>query len=146
LTIQFVKSDIFRQIKFINNNAMFQKAFLWVMNKKKVEPHKRASFQMLYESSFIHAMNTKRSLGKQVGGILVRKAVAKFKQHGKEFYSSIDKFFKLGRATTEREKCAFVWFFDSFLECVCGARPWRNAKKTTLVSKADNGHCDKLET
>ena len=75
----------------------------------------------------------------------MRKAVAMFKQRGKEFYR-IDKFGKLRRTTIEREECAFFWFFDSFLECVCGARPWRNAKKTTLVSKADNGHCDKLET
>jgi hypothetical protein len=143
--IQFVKSDIFRRIKFINNDAMFQKAFLLVMNHEKVEPHKRVSFQMLYESCFNHALNTKRSSCEQAGGILVRKAVAEFKQRGEEFYS-IDELCKLRRATTEREKCAFFWFFDSFLECVCGARPWRNAKKTTLVSKADDGHRGKLVT
>ncbi len=44
------------------------------------------------------------------------------------------------------ESYAFFWFFNSFLECVCGSRPWRNAKKTTLVSKADNGHRGKLVT
>ena len=143
--IQFVKSDIFRRIKFINNDAMFQKAFLLVMNHEKVEPHKRVSFQMLYESCFNHALNTKRSSCEQAGGILARKAVAEFKQRGELFYS-IDEFCKLRRATTEREKRAFFWFFDSFLECVCGARPWRNAKKTTLVSKADDGHRVKLVT
>jgi hypothetical protein len=143
--IQFVKSDIFRRIKFINNDAMFQKAFLLVMNHEKVEPHKRVSFQMLYESCFNHALNTKRSSCEQAGGILARNAVAEFKQRGELFYS-IDEFCKLRRATTEREKRAFFWFFDSFLECVCGARPWRNAKKTTLVSKADDGHRGKLVT
>jgi hypothetical protein len=101
---------------------------------------------MLYECCFNHALNTKRSLCEQAGGILVRKAVAEFKQCGKEFYS-IDKFGKLRRATTEREKCAFFWFFDLFLECICGTtRPWRNAKKTTLVLKADDGHRGKLVT
>ena len=142
----FVKSDIFRRMLFINNNAMFQKGFLLVMNHEKVEPHKRVSYLLLmYESCFNHALNTKRSLCEQAGGMLVRKAVAMFKQRGKEFYR-IDKFGKLRRTTIEREECAFFWFFDSFLECVCGARPWRNAKKTTLVSKADNGHRRKLVT
>ncbi len=31
-------------------------------------------------------------------------------------------------------------FFDSFLECVCGARAWRNAKKTMLVSELQDEH------
>ncbi len=116
------------------------------MNHEKVEPHKRVSFQMQYECCFNHALNTKRSECEQAGGILARKAVAEFKQRVKEFYS-IDKFCKLRRATTEREKRAFFWFFNSFLECVCGARPWRNAKKTTLVlSKAEDGHRGKLAT
>ena len=58
----------------------------------------------------------------------------------------IDEFCELRRATTEREKRAFFWFFDLFLECVCVARPWRNVKKTTLVLKADDSHCGKLVT
>jgi hypothetical protein len=131
---------------FINNNAMFQKGFLLVMNHEKVEPHKRVSYLLLmYESCFNHALNTKRSLCEQAVGILVRNAVAEFNQHGKELYSII-KFCKLRRATTEREKCALFWFFDLFLECVCGARPRRNAKKTALVLKAYNGHRGKLVT
>ena len=143
--IQFVKSDIFRRIKFINNNSMFQKAFQLVMNHEKVEPYKRVSFQMLYESCFNHALNTKRSSCEQAGGALARKAITEFKQCGEEFYS-INEFCKLRRATTEREKSAFFWFFDTFLECVCGARQWRNAKKTTLVSKATDGRGGKLVT
>jgi hypothetical protein len=58
----------------------------------------------------------------------------------------MDEFCKLRRATTEREKHALFWFFDLFLECVCGARPWRNAKKTTVVSEADDGHRGKPVT
>ena len=142
---QFVKSDVFRRIKFINNDAMFQRAFQLVMNHEKVEPNKRVSFQMLYESCFNHALNTKRSSCEQTGGALARKAIAEFKQRGEEFYS-FDEFCKLRRATTEREKNAFFWFFDTFLECVCGARQWRNAKKTTLVSKAGDGRGGKLVT
>jgi hypothetical protein len=97
---------------------------------------------MLFQPCIEHK---ERSECEQGCGILARKAVAKFKQRVKEFYS-IDKFCKLRRAITEREKRAFFWFFNSFLECVCGARPWRNAKKTTLVSKADYGHRGKLVT
>jgi hypothetical protein len=50
-----------------------------------------------------------------------KKALAKFRERGEQFYT-IDEFCKLRRATTEREQRAFFWFLDTFLECVCGAR------------------------
>ena len=37
--------------------------------------------------------------------------------------------------TTRRVRKAFSWFFDSFLECVCGATAWNNAKIKQLVSE-----------
>jgi hypothetical protein len=64
-----------------------------------------------------------------------------FKKRG-EYYFTIEEFCKLRRAKTEREKRSFFWFFDLFLECVCGANTWRNVKKTTLVSGArGDGNC-----
>ena len=48
---------------------------------------------------------------------------------------------KLRRATTERERRAFFWFFAAFLECECGARAWRKTTKELLVSEAkDDGN------
>ena len=71
--------------------------------------------------------------------MLARKAIADFKKGSEDFFT-FEEFCKLRRATTEREKRAFFWFFDSFLECVCGARARRNAKKTMLVSDAQDEH------
>jgi hypothetical protein len=40
------------------------------------------------------------------------------------------------RATTDRDRKAFFWFFDSFLECVCGASIWKYSKTKQLISEA----------
>ena len=44
------------------------------------------------------------------------------------------------------EERAFFWFFDSFLECVCGANTWRKVMKTTLVSEARGDGNGKIVT
>jgi hypothetical protein len=133
--IQYVKSDVFRRIKFINSDAMFQKAFQLVTKHENVPQHQRLQFQMLYENAFNHALNTKRSSCEQAGGKIMRKTLSEFKERGEEFFI-IEEICKLRRAATERERKAFFWFFDTFLECVCGARYWRKAKATMLVSEA----------
>jgi hypothetical protein len=40
------------------------------------------------------------------------------------------------RKNDNQPRKAFFWFFDSFLECVCGATAWNNAKTKQLVSEA----------
>jgi hypothetical protein len=141
----FVKTDVFRRIKFINNDEMFRKAFQLVIRNEDVPPNKRFAFQQLYESAFNHALNTKRGSCEQAGGFIVRKALAEFQERGEEFFT-FDEFCKLRRAETVREHCAFLWFFASFLECVCGARSWREGKKTMLISEATDGTGEKLVT
>jgi hypothetical protein len=139
--IQFVKSEVFRRIKFVNSAEMFQKAFVKVLQFERVPPNNRVLFQLTYESCFNKALNTKRSSCEQSGAKIAWKALADFKKRGEDFFT-IEELCKLRRATTEREKRAFFWFFDSFLECVCGANTWRKAKKTTLVSEArGDGNC-----
>jgi hypothetical protein len=137
--MQFVKSEVFRRIKFVNSAEMFQKAFVKVIEFEKVPPHNCLLFQLTYKSCFNKALNTKRSSCEQAGGVLARKAIANFKKRGEDFFT-FEEFCKLRRAATERERRAFFWFFDSFLECVCGARAWRNAKKTMLVSESRDEH------
>ena len=132
---QFVKLDVFRRVKFINSDAMFQQAFRLVIDFENVPPHMHLRFQMLYESAFNDALNTKRSSCEQAGKKIARKALAEFRERGEQFYT-IDEFCKLRRATTERERRAFFWFFDTFLECVCGAKYWRKAKVLMSVSDA----------
>ena len=136
---QFVKTEVFRRIKFINGDAMFQKAFQLVIDFENVPRHQHLRFQMLYESAFNDALNTKRSSCEQAGKKIVRRTLTEFRERGEQFFT-IDEICKLRRATTDRERRAFFWFFDSFLECVCGARYWRKAKVLMLVSDAaDDG-------
>jgi hypothetical protein len=126
---------------------MFQKAFKLVIDQEAVPPHQRGQFQMLYESVFNESLNTKRSSCEQAGGKIVRESIAIFKDQGEEEFFTIDELCKLRRATTERERKAFFWFFGTYLECVCGRRSWGKQKQYELVSKAtEEGGRGKLVT
>ena len=57
----FVKTEVFRRIKFINSDTMFEQAIKLVMDCENVPDQQRRQFQMLYESVFNEALNTKRS-------------------------------------------------------------------------------------
>ena len=56
---QFVKFDVFRPIKFLNSDAMFQKASRLVIDFENVPPCMHLRFQMLYESAFNDAIEHK---------------------------------------------------------------------------------------
>ena len=131
----FVKAELFRKIKFVNNDAMFQQAITWVMDQEHVARQQRGSFQMVYESTFNDALNQKRSSCEQAGGEIVRATIALFKESGKELFT-MEELCKLRRSGTEREKEAFFWFFGTFLESVCGRRNWGRQKRFELVSEA----------
>ena len=141
--VLFVKTDLFRKIKFVNSASMFQRAFRKVIEFEKVRPQMHYQFQMTYEKTFNVALNQKRSSCEQSGLKITRKAIADFNKRGEDFFT-IEEFCKLRRATTDRERRAFFWFYDKFLECVCGASSWRNAKKTALVSEARDGDNSKI--
>jgi hypothetical protein len=138
--MQVVKSEVVCRIKFVISAEMFQTAFVKVTELEKVPPHNCLLIQLtLYESCFNKALNTKRSSCEQACRVLARKAIANFKKRCEDFFT-FEEFCTLRRATTEREKRAFFWFFDSFLECVCGARAWQYAKKTVLVLESRDEH------
>lgn len=65
------------------------------------------------------------------------KELKRFKEEGVDMFS-IDELQNLRRATTEREKQAFLWFFGSFLECVSGLKQWGVQKSKQLVSQASS--------
>jgi hypothetical protein len=132
----FVKSNLFRRIKFVNSDAMFEQAIRLVMDHERVGDQQRGQFQMLYESVFNEALNTKRSSCEQSGGKIVRESIAKFAKLEEEFFT-MDELATLRRAKTDRERKAFFWFFGTFLECVCGKRNWgKKLKYTELISRA----------
>ena len=130
----FVKSEVFRRIKFINSDLMFQRAFKLAMDHENVPAEKRAKFQMLYESVFNEALNTKRSSCEQSGAKFVEEQVRKM--GGAENFYTIEELSKLRRATTEREREATFWFFGTFLQCVSGRIAWGKQCYHQLVSKA----------
>ena len=75
----------------------------------------------------------KRSACEQSGGKIVKDMLTTMEPD--ELFT-VDELCKLRRATTEREKQAFYWFFSSFLDCVCGKKAWGKVKYKSLVSKA----------
>jgi len=132
--VLFVKNTLFRQIKFVTSTKSFNEAFQKVLAEER--PRNPYIFQLTYQNSFKTALNQKRSTCELSGKKIVVKAInTVFKNREEEFFT-FDEFCKLRRATTERERKAFLWFFDSFLECVCGATAWNNAKTKQLVSEA----------
>jgi hypothetical protein len=130
----FVKNILFRNIKFVNSKSMIQKAMKLVLKFENVTEHKKLEFHMLYETVFNETLNAKRSSCEQAGGgKIVMEALTTMKTD--EFYT-MEELYKLRRSFTRREKEAFLWFFGSFLECVCGKKAWSSAKYASLVSEA----------
>lgn len=133
----YVKKHLFRVVKFVSNEKMFARAFLEVMEHEEVRDKERVKFQMLYESVFNHALNSKRSTCEQAGKAIMMRELRKFKADGIAMYT-IEELQKLRRATTEREIEAFIWFFAKFVECVCGLKQWGVQKTRQLVSQASS--------
>jgi hypothetical protein len=95
-----------------------------VIKFEKLPPQNALIFQLTYKSRFNKALNTKRSSCEQVGAKTAKEAIADFKKRREVFYT-VEELCKLRRATMERERRAFFWFFDAFLEYIFGARAWR---------------------
>jgi hypothetical protein len=131
----FVKAELFRKIKFVNNDAMFQRAINLVMDRENVAHHQRGRFQMIYESTFNDALNQKRSSCEQSAGDIVRESIVLLRESGSEMFT-MEELCKLRRSQTEREQEAFLWFFGAYLESVCGKRNWGKKKGLWLISEA----------
>ena len=136
--VAFIKSTIFRKIKFITSDRMFRKAFKYVLEFEQLtDPQKCFKFTATYESSFNRALNSKtRSSCEQAAGVVVRKSMGEMKKNGDQEFYTIDELCKLRRAETEREKEAFYWFMSEFMECICGVRLWKHARRSMLISDA----------
>ena len=75
-----------------------------MMDHENVPEQQRGRFQMLYESVFNEALNTKRSSCEQSGGKIVRNTIDEFELTGEDFFT-MNEISKLRRATTERKWC-----------------------------------------
>jgi hypothetical protein len=126
----FVKNVMFRTIKFVNSEAMIERAMKTLYKFENVKEHKKLEFHRLYESVFNDALNTKRSACEQAGGKIVKELL---KTMDPDELFTVEELCKLRRSTTEREKQAFYWFFSTFLECVCGKKAWGKLKYTSVI-------------
>lgn len=129
----YVKNNMFRRIKFLTSTAAFESAFQGVLNEEK--PKDPYIFQLTYKKCFEKALNQKRSTCEQAARKIVMRAISTFKSSGEDFFT-FDELCSLRRAKTDREKRAFLWFFDTFVECVCGSNAWNYAKTRQCVSEA----------
>jgi len=140
--VLFVKNTLFRQIKFVTSTKSFNEAFQKVLVEER--PKNPYIFQLTYQNYFKTALNQKRSTCEMSGKKIVIRAINTVFKNGEDEFFTFDELCKLRRATTDRERKAFFWFFDSFLECVCGASAWNNAKTKQLVSEARDASGSKI--
>jgi hypothetical protein len=84
-----------------------------------------------------HALNSKRSTCEQAGKAIMMKELKRCKEDGIDRFT-IEELGKLRRASTEREKQAFLWFFGTFLEFVSGQKHWGAQKWKQLVLEASS--------
>jgi hypothetical protein len=69
----FVKTQLFRKVKFTCSVNMCTRALVIVMDALKILPPQRPAFVEIYEICVKGAMNTKRSTCEQAGQELIRK-------------------------------------------------------------------------
>jgi hypothetical protein len=115
------------------------------MDHENVPTRNREKFYMLYDSVFNEALNTKRSSCEQGAGRIVRESIAQL-ENPDDFFT-MEELCKLRRATTERERNAFFWFFGTYMDSVSGRRSWGKQKYKQLISTAcEQGGQNKLVT
>ena len=136
----FVKTQLFRKVKFISSVHMCTRALVIVMDALKILPPQRPAFSKMYESCVKGAINTKRSTCEQAGAKIVKELLIK-KQHKPDdplppFDIQSLEMLRQCYKGTEEDLEAYVWFFGSFMECVSGKRGWGKKKYREEVSKA----------
>ena len=110
--VLFVKNTLFRQIKFVTSTKSFNEAFQKVLVEER--PQNPYIFQLTYQNCFKTALNQKRSTCELSGKKIVIKAINTVFKNCEEEFFTFDELCKLRQATTDRERRAFFWFFDSF--------------------------------
>ena len=131
-----VKNEIFRQVKFITNDTMFKRAFQLVIQREKVPSHAQQEFAAVYKSTFMEALNTKRSTCEQAARKIVFNALDTNITLNVDNFFTIEELSTLRQAETERQLEALVWFIGDFVESVAGRRTWGKLKYFQLVNEA----------
>jgi hypothetical protein len=131
-----VKGTIFRKLKFITSEGIFNKAMKIVIESE--EPDNAEEFVRIYKTCVVGGINAKRSSCEQAGARIVKDLLTKrgFKDGDNDPPFSIDSLLLLRQATTPIDKDAFLWFIGDFVACVSGTKVWGRKKYYYRVSEA----------
>jgi hypothetical protein len=131
-----VKGTIFRKLKFITSEGIFNKAMKIVVESE--EPDNVEEFVRVYKTCVVGGINAKRSSCEQAGSRIVNELLKTrgFKDGDNDPPFSIDSLLLLRQATTPIDKEAFLWFIGDFVACVSGKKVWGRKKYYYKVSEA----------
>ena len=131
-----VKGMIFRKMKFITSEAMFNRAMKIVLETE--DPDDEDEFVRIYKTCVVGSINSKRSTCEQAGGRIVKELLVR-KGYGEgdvnEPYSLVT-LCKLRQGVTPHDKEAFRWFIGEFVASVSGRKVWGRKKYYYRVSEA----------
>jgi hypothetical protein len=150
----YVKTHLFRKVKFIKDENMLMELMAVVEQTEKFRDQRsRDAFKSIYKGVVMEAINIRRSACDQAGGRIVEQYLssnlatmtdggcnngsAPLNIENLSFFN-LEKFCKLRRAHSEDEVKAFNWFFGEFMDCVSGKRVWSRHKYHALISEAVN--------
>lgn len=132
-----VKGMIFRKMKFITSEAMFNRAMKIVLETE--EPDDEEEFVRIYKTCVVGSINGKRSTCEQAGGRIVKELLRQLDYANADDLNppySMQTLEKLRQGEHELDKKAFQWFIGEFLACVSGKKVWGRKKYYYRVSEA----------
>jgi hypothetical protein len=131
------KGMIFRKMKFITSEAMFNRAMKIVLETE--EPDDKEEFVRIYKTCVVGSINGKRSTCEQAGGRIVKELLHRLDYGDPGDLSppySMETLIKLRQGEHELDKEAFRRFIGDFLACVSGKKVWGRKKYYYRVSEA----------
>jgi hypothetical protein len=131
-----VKGTIFRKMKFITSEAMFNRAMKIVVETE--DPDDEDEFVRVYKTCVVGSINSKRSTCEQAGARIVKELLVRwgYTEGDVEEPYSLTTLCRLRQSVTALEKEAFQWFIGEFVASVSGAKVWGRKKYYYRVSEA----------
>lgn len=131
-----VKGTIFRKLKIITSEKMFQKAMKMVVDMEC--PDDEDDFIRIYKICVTGGINAKRSICEQAAMRIVHILLTRkgYTERNLDAPYSVDTLVKLRQSVTNEEKEAFQWFIGEFVGSVAGTKLWKRKKIYHRVSEA----------
>ena len=132
-----VKGTIFRKLKFITSEAMFNKQAMKIVIETE-EPDDEDEFIRIYKTCVVGVINAKRSTCEQAGSRIVKELLTRqgYNEGDDDPPYSIESLIQLRQGATVIDKEAFLWFIGEFVASVSGTKVWGRKKYYYRVSEA----------